>query len=411
MEKAQLHTLAKDFLETMIPGAVLDNKSIVSKTRDKLVTQPDPNTIYFKAQKTDDYGLVLRRNQPFRDRSKGTITESHVVEAFVSVVGRMQVGLSRWYQADLRATFPRRVVAKAVCNSKAEEETILAAIDQLSAWAGQQYEGKPIMAGVGFVPGQESGSVAFRQFTDEAFSPVISNGYDTILTCNFSGEILGHETLEPTNEFRSTAPYRLGNISEWATDGRIALVLNRAGEILLFKNAQLRFARRGAQWHFLTHTPIWDQMGHPDDRAVRRAIYSTCLDASFARTGACIGVVVPENYSLWQQVADCSNDYLDPAISVKANVLNSMISLKKFQELPRQLRQELVAMDGATLLDDEGTILAVGAILSIAGGSAGGGRLAAAIAMSRLGLGVKVSQDGRITGFHDGNPEPVFTVM
>jgi len=79
--------------------------------------------------------------------------------------------------------------------------------------------------------------------------------------------------------------------------------------------------------------------------------------------------------------------------------------------LDRRLRQELVAIDGATLIDHKGTILAVGAILKIAGGSTGGGRLAAAKALSKLGVGIKVSQDGGITGFHDGNAEPKFIVM
>lgn len=411
MDKAQLHELAKDFLQTMIPGAVLDRNSIPSVSRDKLVARPDPNTIYFKAQKEDRYGLVLRRKQPFKSLDSGTITESHVVEAFVSVVGRMEMGLSRWYQADLRATFPRRVVAKALCNTKQQEETILAAIDQLSSWAGQQYEGKPIPAAIGFMPVEQTGSVSFREFSGEQFSPVISNGYDTILTCNFSGDVLGHETLKPPKKCPLFAPFRLGLVADWANEGRIALVLNRAGEILVFRDGQLRFTRRGGQWNFLTHNPVLDQMARPHLRVVRRAVYSTCLDASFARTGACIGVVIPEHASEWRKTADSPKDYLTPALSKKTKVFNSIIGTEKFQDLPRQFRQELVAIDGATLMDHEGTILAVGAILKISGGSTGGGRLAAAKALSKLGVGIKVSQDGQITGFHDGNDEPKFTVM
>jgi DNA integrity scanning protein DisA with diadenylate cyclase activity len=83
----------------------------------------------------------------------------------------------------------------------------------------------------------------------------------------------------------------------------------------------------------------------------------------------------------------------------------------RFYALDRRLRQELVAIDGATVLDSEGRILAVGAILKIDGGSSGGGRLAAAKELSKLGLGIKVSQDGGIRGFHDGNKEEAFIVM
>jgi hypothetical protein len=411
MDQAQLHTLAVDFLKPLISGAQLEQQSVPSAKRAALVALRDPCTIEFKAEKSDSYRLVLRRSQPFAKVNAGTVTESGVVEAFVKVVKGMKVGLTQWYKADLRATFPRRVVAKALCNRKEQEESVLAAIDQLSAWAGQQYEGKPIPATIGFLPQDTGGSISFRDLCREGFSAVISNGFDTMLTCNFRGHVLGHETLNVPASASQFAPYRLGGVAEWATGGRVALVLNRAGEILVFRDKELSFARRGGQWHFLTHSPVITQMGRPDDYAVRGAVYSTCLDASFGRTGACIGIVTSNHANEWQGVAVSPKDYLDPAQSTKAKLLKPIIGRRKFQELDRRLRQELVAIDGATLIDHRGTILAVGAILNIEGGSTGGGRLAAAKALSKLGVGIKVSQDGGILGFHDGNDEPKFTVM
>jgi hypothetical protein len=92
-----------------------------------------------------------------------------------------------------------------------------------------------------------------------------------------------------------------------------------------------------------------------------------------------------------------------------------MIGCNKFQELDRRFRQELLAIDGATLIGHDGTVLAVGAILKIEGGSTGGGRLAAAQTLSQYGLGIKVSQDGPIQGFRSEPgvlpSEPVFSVM
>lgn len=80
-------------------------------------------------------------------------------------------------------------------------------------------------------------------------------------------------------------------------------------------------------------------------------------------------------------------------------------------KMDRRLRQELMAIDGATVLSHDGELLAVGAILKIPGGSTGGGRLAAAKALGKLGLGIKVSQDGGITGFRLGQSEPAFSLM
>ena len=54
------------------------------------------------------------------------------------------------------------------------------------------------------------------------------------------------------------------------------------------------------------------------------------------------------------------------------------------------------------VLDHTGVILAAGAIIEVPSGSVGGGRTAAALRLSTIGLGVKVSQDGTITGFRGG---------
>ena len=201
MEKNQLHELATDFLEPLISGAVLDSKHVSSVQRDGLVALLDPCTILFKAHKKDSYRLILRRSQSFEKVKTGAVTESDVVDAFVRVVNAMKNGLKTWYNADLRTTFPRRVVVKALCNKRKEEESVLAVIDQLSVWAGQQYEGKPIPAAIGFVPEIQPATTSFREMCRENFSAVISNGFDTVVTCNFQGNVVGHETLNPPTTY------------------------------------------------------------------------------------------------------------------------------------------------------------------------------------------------------------------
>jgi hypothetical protein len=74
----------------------------------------------------------------------------------------------------------------------------------------------------------------------------------------------------------------------------------------------------------------------------------------------------------------------------------------------------MMSLDGATVLDYRGSVLAAGAIVRVTGGSEGGGRRAAAKALSRLGLAVKISTDGGITAFgsrgSEQNPEIAFEV-
>jgi hypothetical protein len=56
-------------------------------------------------------------------------------------------------------------------------------------------------------------------------------------------------------------------------------------------------------------------------------------------------------------------------------------------------------MDGATILDYRGNVLAAGAIVKVDAGSDGGGRLLAAKTLAKYGLGIKISTDGEIRGF------------
>ena len=203
---------------------------------------------------------------------------------------------------------------------------------------------------------------------------------------------------------------RQAGIANWTTidERRIALTLNRVGEILVIRDEQLLFARRSGHWHFLTHEPVISQMVIPRrDRNIRIAIYETCLDASFARTGACIGVVGGAHAREWQILVDGA-DHIDLATTTKTRAISKMIRGRKFQNLDRQFRQELSAIDGATVLSHTGRLLA---ILRISGGSSGGGRLAAAKALSALRLGIKVSQDGGISGYREGKADPVFRIM
>jgi hypothetical protein len=208
----------------------------------------------------------------------------------------------------------------------------------------------------------------------------------------------------------SFAPYSQAALAAWAVDGRVVLTLTQRGDILVFKDGQLLLAKRYGRWHFLTHRPFVTRMPVPNSIAVRRAVYESCLDASFAHRGACLGVVMKDRAARMQEVVT-RGDRLDNRDSLKARALDLLIAGRSFPELDRRFRLELLSIDGALVLDHRGKVLAVGAILKIPGGSTGGGRLAAARVLASLGLGIKVSQDGSIVCFHGDEAEPVFSLM
>ena len=88
--------------------------------------------------------------------------------------------------------------------------------------------------------------------------------------------------------------------------------------------------------------------------------------------------------------------------SIKSKTIRAMVN-DRFQSLDRRLRQELLALDGAMVLDHLGNIIAAGAIVSVPAGSEGGGRTAAAKKGSSLGLGIKISEDGGISVYKEEN--------
>ena len=109
--------------------------------------------------------------------------------------------------------------------------------------------------------------------------------------------MLEHLTLRETGERPRhvgpgyLAPHRLLPLAAWSSGSRVALSLNRHGEILVFNQSSLRFAFRRGKWSHFAHPAMIARMtGSDRERALIQAVYATCLDISFSRTGGCIAV-------------------------------------------------------------------------------------------------------------------------
>jgi len=137
---------------------------------------------------------------------------------------------------------------------------------------------------------------------------------------------------------------------------------------------------------------------------VRSAIYQSMLDVSFARCGACIGYVQDSERRNFEKTKIVkTTDLLIGGISRKTEVIRKAISGRKFHNLDRRLRQEILGIDGATIISRDGEILAAGTILNLAqeenSSAIGGARRAAAVCLRKYGMSTKISADGEITVF------------
>ncbi|MHC1745178.1 MAG: hypothetical protein AB9873_19410 [Syntrophobacteraceae bacterium] len=420
MDREKFRQIVQRHLVPLFSGARLEAGFEQSTRRQPEMSWQDPCSFYVKPGMLEEYCVVLSRSQPFAKTRSPFVTEYRVVKAFVKVLQEIERGIGTLFEQDLLAHFTRRVVVRSICDDDAHQTVVLAVIDQLDTWSTRLYEGQPISAAIGFVPGEHPVTVTLDETWKDDYSAVLSNGFDTIVVSSHSGHVHSYKSLPVPKDLPMYAPYRLAPIAEWTHEekGRIAIALNRTGEILVIRDGQLVFARRGGRWHFLTHEPVITQMKCPQDKVVRQAVYASCLDASFARTGACVGIMASGDIGKLDSVAPKRGDHIQTGESTKAQLIRQIINGKRFQELDRRMRQELLAIDGATILSHKGQILTVGAILHIEGGSSGGGRLAAAIALSKHGTGIKVSQDGGIRGYYrceiqdtPDTAEPDFVVM
>ncbi len=402
MEQERLRRIAEEYLVPLISGARL--VGIARSTPHELrVARPDARSIAFKVDTRDPYRLILHRGEAFGP------TARQIIISFVDVLREIEPALSTPYEPDVLRTLQKKVLARSIAEGEMRG-AMLTADDWLESWAEQPYEGQVVTAAIGFDPQAHGGRLTLNELLSLEFSAVLSNGVDTMVRVDAAGRVVGHESLVLPAEGPPFAPYSQAALAAWAVDGRVALALTPKGDILVFKNSQLLFAKRHGRWHFLTHRPYVTRMPVPHSLAVRRAVYESCLDASFALRGACIGVVKKDRVAGFREVV-MPGDRVGKRGSVKARTLDLLIGGRSFAQIDRRLRLELLSIDGAVVVDYLGKVLAVGAIIKIPGGSTGGGRLAAARVLASLGMGIKVSQDGSIACYQDDEDPPVFSLM
>ena len=374
----------------MLSGTTLGT-SDASSALHSVVAYETPCSLFMKPAKTSPFRVRLQRRQAF------TPVEKRLADLFGLEFQVVASDPQSPYFDDMMNALPRRVIAGLLAE-KAGQTTLRQAIYQFESFASQTYEGNPIVAALGITGSLGHGPIKLRDLWSEDFSAVLSNGFDSIYVSGSDGRVFNLEYLPP-GPTDLLAPYRLASIAQWCDieKNRVAIVLNRNGEILVFKNHALHFAKRRGDWRYYAHHAMISRLGRGLKKELRRAVYESCLDVSFARTGGCVAVLTAADVKHVGKVVK-ESDLINGQKHTRTKLLAATVK-KRFALLDRRLRQELLAMDGATVLSHEGEVLTAGAIVKLPGGSSGGGRRAAAVQLSKYGLGIKISADGPITAF------------
>lgn len=197
--------------------------------------------------------------------------------------------------------------------------------------------------------------------------------------------------------------------------GHVALVLSPSHEIKVFAEGAQVLTFRHARWQLLdvqAKFELWaDAVGQ---RSLALRLFQTALDLSDKRQGALFVVLrepsigVPQLLALPDRI-DLEWDDEVPEVS-GAPTRRDLLALvlgRSVTELEPSVLAALASLDGATVTDVSGHLIAAGAILRHPPTATPspviieGARTTAALAASRFGPVLKVSEDGAIS-FYDG---------
>jgi len=396
-----------DVLLPMFPGVEVVDEAWHSQRRlQSLVSfAPGANRIRVRENIVEPAFLELSRAQAFTTSEKDFI--ENLVRAFAAVKSEAETFLSQ-----LRDEIIRKAIAKTVAPGRLTQQRAIAKVlTSLSNWATQTYEGERVSSGflvttshfVGGTPHLETDSLLKHDFAKS-----LTDGVDSWWRIAAVGGVRVFETSDLQTKLTAPAdgffPERYRPIVLRTGGNAVGIALNRNGEILVFANQTLRFAMRRGGWVNFPHESVVMQMspGGAGSAKLRRAIYASCLDVSFARTGGCIGLLRTRDLSDFRADDIVREDYqIDSTINPKAQAAAALVDGRLFDALPRNVRKELLGLDGAVVLEPDGRVYAAGAILKLADVNLGtqGGRSAAAKTLSKYGLGIKISEDGMISGY------------
>jgi len=437
LEKNEFYNVVGKLIVPLFTGSYLAGE-IESSSRDMEVALGKSNSILLKPSKMDDYRIVIKRGQAFKS------FEVNLIRSIIRVLNEisdMNV-TDKIYLAKLQSMAMERALVETL--TETGSDTILSIIGGLNKWSSRTYEGKTVSLGILVNLAATSDSpnpVTYNDILNSDFFALFTDAKNSFIEFDRNGTLLGYVTIKNPKKVATISPNVYEKVARICNDKRIGICLTEQGDILIFYARQLIFAKRNGNWCVYSHEEIIRLLQNNVSSAakqVRRAIYNTALDCSFSYKGACLAyidkdktadalthidaadIICEEYFNLKKQkeldeagklynlghakdIIDrfslSYEEFLDKYKYSKTMAIRRIVSGKKIHELDRKLVEEMTSIDGATIVDYEGTIIAVGAIIKIEAGSQGGGRLAAAKTMAKYGVSIKVSQDGILQGF------------
>lgn len=319
----------------------------------------------------------------------------------------------------------------AIQAQESRADRVASAIEVLRVAALSSYENRPISTGVLMLGTSDDPTRTRRQGAagghsySQALTAIksfyrLADGLHTVFLVSRDGALLDIIDVErwaseadpgAMPQAPCAKPYQ-AHARATLRDGHVCLVLSPSHDMKVFAEGAQILTFRNANWHLLdleAKYEVWAEA--VGSRPLALKLFQSALDLADAREGA-LFVVVRDPANAVPQLVAAADRLNGPAPGSAAGAAPSrrdllgMLTGRTVIELDSSVLEALASLDGATVTDRSGRLLAVGAILRHPptveqGPVVEGARTTAAIAASRFGPVLKVSEDGIIT-FFDG---------
>jgi hypothetical protein len=398
----------------------------------------DPSTLHISWG-----GTVYTLRMP--GRSTFTPHQMRMAQAIVAVIGARYQALLNSELAGERGELFRGPIEDRYVGAFFDErpytrsgaggvDRIASVIEMLRVAALSSYENRPISTGVLLLGGDfdpcRPELVTGREYPPSYMQALASiksfyrlaDGVRTVFLADVEGRLL--DVIDVDRWSRQLCPDKILDVpgaNAYQPHARatfaarsVCVVLSPSRDIKVFAEGAEVFSFHSAAWHLLdlkAKYEIWSDAVGNASLALR--LFQMALDLADAREGALFCVLRDPEDAVPQLVAPADRldlpapPQLPGAVPVSRREILHLLEGRTATDLDPSVLSTLASLDGAIVVDRDGRLLAAGAILRhpqsdelAQGGFIEGARTTAAMAASRFGPVLKVSEDGEIT-FYD----------
>jgi hypothetical protein len=246
----------------------------------------------------------------------------------------------------------------------------------------------------------------------------LCDGIKTVFLVSRDGALLDlidvHEWSRASGRCALAAPtanlYHCHSVATYE-GGHLCLALTPNGEIKIFAEGVQAFNFFGGRWRLTDMGQKYRQWDKSlGDSMLAERIFRSALNMAESRRGGLFVILDdPRSADLLVAWADLLDQApaLSPQPPFTKDQVHYLLRGKRVLDLEPTVLESVARMDGSVVLDREGNLLAVGAILhnqtsDHAEAVAEGGRTTAAMSASRFGNVLKISEDGLVTYYRAG---------